>query len=137
MPSDFLMILPSFIRWMMVIFLGMALGSFTTCVMYRLPRGISLWRQENGSQRSFCPSCGHDLRWIDLVPVLSWVLQKGKCRYCKTPVSAYYPCVELLVTLSVAVLFILIENNLYFLVAAFAVPFIAGFGAMIRMRMWR
>jgi len=74
----------------LVVCLGMILGSFTTALAHRVPRGIS-W----GAKRSFCPSCGTVLGVFDLFPLVSWCLNKGKCRYCKTRVSAFYPLVEL------------------------------------------
>lgn len=58
--------------------LGGVLGSFLSCVWYRLPRGLSL-RQPP----SACPSCQTQLGVIDLVPVLSWLWLKGRCRHCR------------------------------------------------------
>lgn len=131
MSADFLLILPSPLFWVMALFLGLSLGSFTTCVMYRLPRGISLWRQQNGSQRSFCPSCDHALQWRDLLPVLSWVMQKGKCRYCGMKISAYYPMVEITILLCVLVIGYFFRYSYLFFIISFLVPFIAGAGAVI------
>jgi len=50
----------------------------------------------NSPARSFCPSCLQQLRWFENIPVISWVLQRGKCRNCKTSISARYPTVELM-----------------------------------------
>lgn len=121
----------------MVFLWGLSLGSFTTCVMYRVPRGISLWRQEDGSYRSFCPSCGHALRWVDLVPVLSWLVQKGCCRYCKTAIGVYYPMVELIILACVLVVGYLCEGRLYFFIISMLVPFFAGLAAFLKMRLSR
>lgn len=70
--------------------LGLAIGSFLNVVIYRMPRHESII-----SPRSSCPSCGTPIRERDNVPVLSWVLLRGRCRDCGTPISAQYPVVEL------------------------------------------
>lgn len=71
--------------------LGAIVGSFANVVVYRLPRGESVVHP--GSR---CPNCGRRLSAIDLVPVLSWVALRGRCRTCHAPISARYPLVELL-----------------------------------------
>jgi len=60
-------------------------------VIYRLPRGLSWVRG-----RSRCPECKHNLGFWDLIPVLSWVMLRGKCRYCHSPIPYRYLLVELL-----------------------------------------
>src|SRR5262245_18493153 len=72
--------------------LGLVLGSFLNVVIARLPQDESLVRP--GSK---CPKCGHPLRWYENIPVVSWVIQGGKCRSCKAPISVRYLVVELLV----------------------------------------
>jgi leader peptidase (prepilin peptidase) / N-methyltransferase len=71
--------------------LGAAVGSFLGLAIHRLPRGESLVRP-----RSRCPRCGTRLAVRDNVPVVSWMLLKGRCRNCGEPVSLRYPIVELL-----------------------------------------
>lgn len=61
-------------------------------------------RKDTGSRRSACPHCGHPLSARDLMPVFSWVFATGKCRYCKTPVSVFYPLTEVL-TIGLCLLF--------------------------------
>jgi leader peptidase (prepilin peptidase)/N-methyltransferase len=68
---------------------GMLIGSFLNVVAWRLPRGESLVRP-----RSRCPRCQTPIRPYDNVPVLSWLLLRGRCRTCKVPISARYPAVE-------------------------------------------
>jgi leader peptidase (prepilin peptidase) / N-methyltransferase len=68
---------------------GMLIGSFLNVVTWRLPRGESLVRP-----RSRCPRCETPIRPYDNVPVLSWLLLRGRCRTCKVPISARYPAVE-------------------------------------------
>ena len=70
--------------------LGLLIGSFLNVVIWRVPRGESVVRPP-----SACPSCGHEIRPRDNVPVLSWLLLRGKCRDCGHPISARYPLVEL------------------------------------------
>lgn len=74
------------------ILLGAALGSFFNVVASRSVSGRSWW----GKERSRCPSCGHVLAWTDLIPLLSWIVLKGRCRYCREPVSVRYFAVEIL-----------------------------------------
>jgi leader peptidase (prepilin peptidase)/N-methyltransferase len=54
-------------------------------------------------KRSFCPQCHHQLSALDNIPVLSWLALRGRCRYCKTPISLQYPLVELLTAMASAV----------------------------------
>ncbi len=69
---------------------GLAFGSFANVVIWRLPRGESL-----STPASHCPKCEKPIRWFDNIPVLSWVLLRGRCRDCGAPISARYPLVEL------------------------------------------
>jgi leader peptidase (prepilin peptidase)/N-methyltransferase len=71
--------------------LGLAVGSFLNVVIYRLPRGESL-----SKPRSRCPGCGTQIRSRDNIPVVSWLLLRGRCRDCGEPISARYPLVEAL-----------------------------------------
>jgi leader peptidase (prepilin peptidase)/N-methyltransferase len=69
--------------------LGLAIGSFLNVVVWRVPRGESVVHPG-----SACPRCGHEIRSRDNVPVLSWLLLRGRCRDCAEPISARYPLVE-------------------------------------------
>jgi leader peptidase (prepilin peptidase)/N-methyltransferase len=71
--------------------LGAVLGSFLNVVIHRLPAGQSL-----ASPGSRCPSCGAPIAPYDNIPVVSWLLLRGRCRRCGTPISPRYPAVELL-----------------------------------------
>lgn len=71
--------------------LGALVGSFANVVVFRMPRGESVVLP-----RSRCPACGHALGPHELVPVLSWAVQRGRCRSCAAPVSLRYPLVEAL-----------------------------------------
>jgi len=78
------------IFWFFLFFLGLFFGSFINCVVYRLNNGLSPLKG-----RSICPKCKHQLAWFDNIPLLSFILLGGKCRYCGKPISWQYPLVEL------------------------------------------
>jgi len=71
--------------------LGLLIGSFLNVVIYRVPRGESIV-----TPGSHCPTCGQALRAWELLPVISFLIQKGKCRNCQSHISWRYPVVELL-----------------------------------------
>ena len=71
--------------------LGLCVGSFCNVLIFRLPKGEEFVRTP-----SHCMACGHRLRWFELVPVVSWLAQGGKCRSCGVKLSAQYPIVEAL-----------------------------------------
>ena len=71
---------------------GAALGSFLNVCIYRWPAGLSVVRP-----RSRCSGCGRTIAWYDNIPVLSWVLLRGRCRSCGERISVQYPLVELTV----------------------------------------
>jgi leader peptidase (prepilin peptidase)/N-methyltransferase len=81
------------VTWLLAVWsaaLGLVIGSFLNVVIWRLPRGESIVRPP-----SHCPSCGHQVRARDNVPVVSWLLLRGRCRDCQATISARYPLVEL------------------------------------------
>ena len=69
--------------------LGLCVGSFCNVLIFRIPKGEEFVRSS-----SHCMSCGHQLRWFELLPLVSWLVQGGKCRACKAPISRQYPIVE-------------------------------------------
>ena len=79
---------------LLLVFLGLlggVVGSFANVVIFRLPAGRSI-----AFPGSHCPSCGHRLTPLELVPVVSWLAQRARCRECGSPISARYPLVELI-----------------------------------------
>jgi leader peptidase (prepilin peptidase)/N-methyltransferase len=74
-----------------VFVLGAMIGSFLNVCIVRLPEERSIVRP-----RSHCPSCRHEIAWYDNVPVLSYLLLRGRCRGCRARISPVYPVVELL-----------------------------------------
>ena len=73
---------------------GLAVGSFLNVCIYRLPRDQSVV-----APRSSCPACGRDLKWFENVPVLGWLLLRGRCRTCRGRISSLYPIVEVVTPL--------------------------------------
>ncbi|MEK7504512.1 MAG: prepilin peptidase [Patescibacteria group bacterium] len=71
--------------------IGITAGSVANAIIYRLPRGI-VWHKG----RSICPNCKHNLSFLDLIPVLSFIFLGAKCRYCKKPIPWRYFIVEML-----------------------------------------
>lgn len=74
---------------LIILIIGLLIGSFLNVVIYRLPR-----RESIAFPPSHCPHCRHKLAWYDLLPVISFISLKGKCRYCKQQISFIYPLVE-------------------------------------------
>ena len=74
--------------------LGAIIGSFLNVCIARWPRDLSVVRP-----RSKCPYCGHQLAWFENVPLVSWLVLRGRCRCCDEPISIQYPLVELTVAL--------------------------------------
>ena len=71
--------------------MGLVVGSFLNVVIYRVPRHLSIIRP-----RSACPNCHHPIAERDNIPVVSWLILRGRCRNCHSPISVRYPLVELL-----------------------------------------
>lgn len=72
-----------------IIIIGLVLGSFYACCGYRIPNKISLVKE-----RSFCPKCKKEIKWYMNIPLFSYIFLKGKCHYCKKPISKVYPSIE-------------------------------------------
>ncbi len=77
--------------WGLVAVLGACVGSFLNVVAWRLPREESLLRPP-----SHCPKCGSRLRWFENLPLIGWLLLRGRCGHCGVPIAIRYPLVELL-----------------------------------------
>ncbi len=78
----------------MLFILGLIFGSFINALVWRIKN-----KKDWVNQRSICPHCKHVLAPKDLIPVISWLFLKGRCRYCKKAISLQYPLVELLTAL--------------------------------------
>jgi leader peptidase (prepilin peptidase)/N-methyltransferase len=107
-----------------IFFVGCCMGSFYNVCIYRLPRKESLiW------PRSHCTSCGHTLGIPDLVPVISYLALKGRCRYCRSAVPIRYMVVEIICGIMFTVLFhfFYISAVSLLLAAILSIGMIAGF----------
>lgn len=90
--------------WLIYLYLAMigaCMGSFSSAISYRVARGQS-WIVSSGKisgkskpARSQCPACAHQLAWFDLIPVISWLVTTGRCRYCRTRIPMRYPLIEI------------------------------------------
>ena len=89
---------PSYVFELLGLVLGLLFGSFLNVCISRLPAHQSIVKP-----RSHCMACGHAIRWYDNVPVLSWMMLRGRCRDCKARISWRYPAVELAVGLWFAI----------------------------------
>lgn len=74
----------------LIFILGLLIGSFLNVCIYRIPL-----KEDIAVERSHCMKCGHVLKWYELIPLFSWIIQGGKCRSCKAKISVQYPIVEL------------------------------------------
>ena len=89
---------------------GASVGSFLNVVIYRMPAGLSI-----AHPPSHCPNCQHLIRRQDNIPIYSWLALRGKCHYCKHPISIRYLLIELLVarvTLLISGLVVSIRTSL-------------------------
>ncbi|MBU4299044.1 prepilin peptidase [Patescibacteria group bacterium] len=91
----------SLIFYFFIFLLGLTVGSFLNSIIERLSKNETFL-----SGRSYCPGCKHILNWQDLIPIFSFLILRGKCRYCSQKISWQYPLVEL----TAGILFVLIMN---------------------------
>lgn len=74
---------------------GAVLGSFATAYSHRIKNNQDwVFSSKNRVARSCCPHCGHQLSFTDMVPIISWVIMRGRCRHCEAKISKFYPAVE-------------------------------------------
>ncbi len=126
------------LSWAGVVFLGLVLGSFSSALIYRVPRGISwVWNSAQKSPadknkksvvvqaRSACPMCSTPLGFLDLIPFFSWLFLKGRCRHCGGRIGWVYPLAELGTLLGCAGIYLAwgpgVEGGLAFLMVPFLV----------------
>ena len=103
MPSWFQLHMPHLITLVFVFCFGACVGSFLNVVIYRLPMGMSVT-----TPPSRCPTCGARLRFFsENLPIVGWLLLRGKCRYCGVKISPQYMTIELLIALMFAGLYML------------------------------
>ena len=104
-----------YLNSLFLFFIGLAVASFANVVVYRLNNSLNPLKG-----RSICPYCGKRIVWYDNIPLLSFALLRGRCRVCHSPISWYYPIVELAGGVFFVLVFIFSSNlaalifNLFF-----------------------
>src|SRR5580765_4281626 len=81
---------PPFIGLLFSAIVGLLVGSFLAALVLRLPKRLPIVMD-----RSACPKCGHRLGALELIPVVSWLIQRRRCRACGGRISAFYPLMEM------------------------------------------
>lgn len=94
--------------FILIAILGASIGSFLNVLIYRVPLGVNI-----SYPPSFCPNCQNSLKWYHNIPVISWILLKGKCAYCKNKISIRYPVVEIITSFIFLLVFIKNGVNIY------------------------
>jgi prepilin signal peptidase PulO-like enzyme (type II secretory pathway) len=101
--------------YLILVLLGLCFGSFVNALVWRLHEQDTKKTKNNRLSilrgRSMCPSCKHELKAVDLLPVVSWISLGGKCRYCKKLISWQYPVVELLAGVIFVVSYVFWPND--------------------------
>lgn len=110
------------IEFFFVVFLGLCVGSFLNVLIDRLPKGESIW-----FGRSHCDFCKKQLRWFELIPLLSFILQGGRCRRCHKKLSIQYPIIELVTALG----FVFLPISTWIIFISLLVIFVADLKYMI------
>ena len=103
----------------LVFIFGLLLGSFYNVVGYRIPNNMSIVKPG-----SFCPKCKHELKWYELIPVFSFIIQGGKCRKCKCKISFFYPIIELLTGISFLLSYLIFGFSAEFAIAILTASFL-------------
>ena len=101
----------------------LCVGSFNNVLIYRIPNN-----EQFVSGRSHCIKCNHELQWYDNIPLFSFILLKGKCRYCGEPISPRYPIVEAVTSIlaSIISIYYLCTLDLYSEPYKIIIPFVMG-----------
>ena len=94
---------------LIIFILGLCFGSFANVLIYRIPENKSII-----FPGSLCKNCGNPILWYDNIPILSFILLRGKCRYCKTAISIQYPIIELLTALLLILLWVKLNDIILF-----------------------
>jgi len=104
--------------YILIFVLGMCLGSFVNMLVYRVAVKYGLKKPKfevKNKDRSFCDGCGRQLKWYENIPIVSWIIQKGKTRCCQKKLPILYPIVEIitgLLFLIYEIRFMIYESNL-------------------------
>jgi prepilin signal peptidase PulO-like enzyme (type II secretory pathway) len=88
------------IVFVFLLLIGLILGSFLNCLIWRLHQAESL------GGRSYCPKCRHQINWYDNIPLLSFAILGGRCRHCRKKISWQYPLVEFFTAIILTIIFL-------------------------------
>ncbi len=102
-------------------FFGLIFGSFYNVVGWRIPKGLSIVKPAH----SFCPKCKHKLKWYELIPVLSYLIQGGKCRACHEKIAPFYTIIELTTGILFALSYWMLGPSFEFLLAILTVSILS------------
>ena len=100
----------------LIAILGLCYGSFINVLIYRLPSSISII-----SPRSYCPKCKTSIPIYRNIPLLSYIIQKGKCHSCKNNISFQYPAIEFITSISWICFYMIINDNISSLIFSITV----------------
>ena len=101
----------TFFWGILILLVGFSIGSFINVILYRMPKRIDFL-----TSRSKCPSCSLQLKWFDLIPLISFILLNGKCRSCKQKISLGYFFVELIAGFLTLAVFLVFRDNIWSLI---------------------
>ena len=96
----------------LIFIFGIVIGSFLNVCIYRIPK-----KETVVFGHSHCMNCQKEIKWYDLIPVISYLILGGKCRYCKERLSLQYPCIELTNGLAYFALYRIFCFESYFFIA--------------------
>lgn len=97
-----------YILYLLIFCIGTLFGSFFTLAVYRIPL-----KQDITHTRSYCPNCNHKLNFFDMIPILSYIFLRGKCRYCKQKIRIRYFLLEILTGVTFVLLALSIKVSIY------------------------
>lgn len=107
--------------YIIIFIMGSVFGSFLTLATYRIPLN-----QDITHKHSYCPKCNHKLGFLDMIPILSYLFIKGRCRYCKSKISPRYFIIEILCGIAFVLLALSLKINIYELSILDLINFILG-----------
>ncbi|MEM6781499.1 MAG: prepilin peptidase, partial [Pseudomonadota bacterium] len=118
---------PASLEIIVISFIGLIFGSFATAIAYREAHGekwLAIKAGEDVQVWSKCSSCEHRLGFFDLIPLLSWVFSKGRCRHCSAVISQRYPIIELMSLLGCLGLYAVYGFNISLVYLLVMMPFL-------------
>lgn len=121
------MIDAGYVLFVLFFLVGLVLGSFSSAVAYRMQTKESWIRTQGRWARSVCPHCRQELKFWNLVPILSWLFQRGRCAYCSAKISVFYPVIELVSGVLAVLLFYHLGLGWLLLCSLIILPFILAF----------